>query len=100
MNRIALSTLLPLILVAAACSGRSAQPPATTAASPRSVTHTATSGADQVRSQLLTAVRTAIHQHHQLSLRVLRTNVVPERPTAIAGPALANLRRAAAGRRR
>jgi len=99
-NLVKLYTLLSLVLVAAACSGRSAQPPATTAAAPPPVTHTAAGGADQVRTQLLAAVRVVIDQHHRLSLRVLWTNVVPERPAAVAGPALANLRRAAAGRRR
>jgi hypothetical protein len=98
MIRPSLSALLLLIAVLAACSGSSnsqqtdGRTDATTVA-----TETSTKAA---RAQLLAAVRSAIANDHRLSIGVLWTNVVASNPRATAGPALANLRRSVAARKR
>lgn len=100
MNRLGVAVLLLTVVLATACSGGSSEPTATTAASERAASGSGGTGAERARAELLAAARAAIHAHHALSLRVLWTNAVPATPRAIAGPALANLRRSAADRRR
>jgi hypothetical protein len=83
-----------VLVVAAGCGSSNAQRPTvattTTTTQSRALTVTA----------LRTGVRAAVLAHHRLSARVLWTNTVPAQPAMIGGPALKNLRSAAATRRK
>jgi hypothetical protein len=85
-------TVACLLVVATGCGRSNAQQPATTTQATKPAAATATS--------LRTGVRSAVLAHHRLSARVLWTNTVPKQPRMIAGPALKNLRDAAATRRK
>jgi hypothetical protein len=92
MKQAAALTLTVALLVVGCGRGRHADAPgsAPTSASP------SPSGTP---AALRAAVRAAVEQDHRTSVAVLWTNRVPARPPATAGPALTQLRRAAAGRR-
>ena len=87
----AVITVACLVVGAAGCGSSNSQHAATTSATTTAAT-TATS--------LQAGVRNAVLAHHRLSARVLWTNSVPKQPRMIAGPALKNLRDAAATRRK
>lgn len=63
-------------------------------------TPAAAEGEPVTPARLLATARAAIRSDHALAVRVLWTNTVPAKPKATAGPALAALRQAAAGRKR
>jgi hypothetical protein len=97
MTKLALILLLgSATLIAGACTGDENNSPAQT----RETTGTTTTTAEDETAALKDAARDAVEADHQLSVRVLWTNRVPEMPRATAGPALAELRRSAAQRRR
>lgn len=91
----ALILLSLLALALAGCQGgdtrpaEGSTPPTTTAG---------TTAPDDERASLARAARSAIEGDHALSVRVLWTNQVPQRPRWTAGPALTELRRSAADR--
>ena len=96
MTKLALILLLgSAALVATACSGDD-----NNSAPETRDTTAATATVDDETEALEDAARKAIEADHQLSVRVLWTNRVSEMPRATAGPALAELRRSAAQRRR
>lgn len=97
MTKLALILLFgSTALIAGACTGDDNKSPTQT----REPTGTTTTTAEDETEALEDAARDAIQVDHQLSVRVLWTNRVPEMPRATAGPALAELRRSAAQRRR
>jgi hypothetical protein len=96
MTKLALILLSSAALIAGACTGEENNSPAET----RETTGTTTTTAEDETAALEEAARAAVEADHQLSVRVLWTNRVPEMPRATAGPALAELRRSAAQRRR
>lgn len=102
MRRATLSlVVIALLATLTACSGGSNGGQHTSAAPSGSTAGAASSGSSETAAdRLLRSARTAIGDHHRLSVRVLWTNTVPPHPTAIAGSALANLRESAATRRR
>jgi hypothetical protein len=96
MTKLALILLLSsTALIAGACTGDDNNSPAGTHES----TGTTTTVEDDTAA-LEQAARDAVEADHELSVRVLWTNRVPEMPRVTAGPALAQLRRSAAQRRR
>jgi hypothetical protein len=97
MTKLALILLLSsAALIAGACTSDENNSPAET----RETTGTTTTTTEDETAALKDAARDAVEADHQLSVRVLWTNRVPEMPRATAGPALAELRRSAAQRRR
>jgi hypothetical protein len=97
MTKLALILLLSsAALIAGACTGEENNSPAET----RETTGTTTTTAEDETAALEEAARASVEADHQLSVRVLWANRVPEMPRATAGPALAELRRSAAQRRR
>jgi hypothetical protein len=87
---------LALTLVAGGCGSDA---PHTTTSHPQSTTTDAASR-QATPAVLEQAVRRAIIEEHKLSVEVLWTNRVPANPPASGGPALANLRRSVAQRRK
>jgi hypothetical protein len=97
MTKLALILLFTsTAVIAGACTGDESNSPAQT----RETTGTTTTTPEDETEALEEAARNAVEADHQLSVRVLWTNRVPEMPRATAGPALAELRRSAAQRRR
>lgn len=101
MSRAILTAILLPVALLTGCAGQTTAtdttPAATPATTPANVTPTP---ANVTPAALLAAVRAAIRTDHNLSVKALWTNHVPTSPRATAGPALANLRRAVAARRR
>lgn len=71
-------------------------PKATRAATSTTTARTTASGTTVLRR----AVVAAVEADHKTSVTALWTNTVPAKPVATAGPALTNLRKAVAGRRK
>lgn len=94
MKATATTIVVCVLVVAAGCGSSNAQRPTV------ATTTNATQGRALTVTALRAGVRNAVLAHHRLSARVLWTNTVPEQPAMIGGPALKNLRSAAATRRK
>jgi outer membrane murein-binding lipoprotein Lpp len=94
-RRTTISAALVAGLVLAGC-GSTQHPTTTRTATSTTTTQTVASGSAMLRR----AVVAAVDADHKTSNTALWTNAVPAKPVATAGPALTNLRRSVAGRRK
>jgi hypothetical protein len=94
VKAVAATIVACVLVVAAGCGSSNAQQP--TVASSKTTTQTRALTVTALRA----GIRNAVRAQHRLLARVLWANTVPAHPAVIGGPALKNLRSAAATRRK